>query len=87
MQTKEAKRAAAEQRQAEAAKLTPEQRLARLDELFGPGLGATKERIKLHQRINQRTTTVKVHDANVVIAAPAEPGQSPRAGKRQRGGK
>jgi hypothetical protein len=41
---------AAAQRQAESDRLTPAQRLERLDAVFGQGRGATKERIKLHQR-------------------------------------
>lgn len=46
-QLKQTKREAAEARQAESNKLSPQQRLARLDEQFGPGLGAKKERAKL----------------------------------------
>lgn len=50
---KERKRAEAKIRQETSDKLSPQQKLEKLDGLFGPGKGATKERIKLHQKIAQ----------------------------------
>lgn len=44
----------AKARQAEADQRTPEQQLANLDRLFGPGQGAAKERAKLARRIEAR---------------------------------
>lgn len=57
---KEQRRADAQERQAEAAKRTPEEQLARLDLKFGPGLGAKKERAKLAARIAARQQSVTV---------------------------
>lgn len=42
----ERKKKEAEERQAAYAKLTIPQKLERLDQLFGPGLGATKQRAR-----------------------------------------
>jgi hypothetical protein len=47
----EERRLSAQQRVAEAAKRTPEEQIARLDTMFGVGLGAQKERAKLAKRI------------------------------------
>jgi hypothetical protein len=44
---KERKRLEAQQRAEAIAHLTPAQRLQRLDELFGPGLGGARERARL----------------------------------------
>jgi hypothetical protein len=51
---KEIRRQEAQERQAACDKLSPEQRLANLDTLFGEGVGATKERVKLHAQIAAR---------------------------------
>jgi hypothetical protein len=45
------RRQSAQQRAEEAKGRTPEQQIARLDALFGVGLGATKERAKLAKKI------------------------------------
>lgn len=47
MQTKIEKQKAAKARQEACSKLTKEQRIQKLDEKFGVGLGAKKERAKL----------------------------------------
>lgn len=47
MQFKEAKKVAAEDRQAFHQSLTTEQKIAKLDEKFGKGQGAEKERARL----------------------------------------
>ena len=54
---KKRRQVAAAQRQDEARKRTPAQQLSRLDELFGPGLGATKERARLEKVV--RNTSEK----------------------------
>ena len=46
-QTKEAKRIKADVLKEEAAKMTPQQKLERLDRSFGPGVGAKRERARL----------------------------------------
>lgn len=50
-QRREMRNKAAQERQAERNKRTPKQQLARLDEINGPGLGAVKERARLHKQI------------------------------------
>lgn len=52
---KERKRAEAKTRQEASGKLSSQQRLERLDRLFGEGQGATKERLKLHMRLSMET--------------------------------
>lgn len=47
------RKAEAEARQKTASERTPAQQLARLDELFGPGQGAQRERMRLVGRLNQ----------------------------------
>jgi hypothetical protein len=49
------------------------ERLADLDRSFGEGRGATKERIRLHQKLGQ-----------VLITGPSEPGQPLKMVKRKR---
>ena len=75
---KERKRAEAKARQDASAELSPAQRLARLDEVFGEGRGAVKERLKLHARA-QRGPALALHGPDT-IEAPAEP----RPGKPRR---
>jgi hypothetical protein len=62
------------ERQALSAKLSPEERLERLDKLFGEGKGATKERLKLHARLRRQPAieVVNLHGPSV-IETPAEP--------------
>ena len=48
---REVRRKGALERQAERAARTPQQQLAKLDAMFGSGLGATKERAKLAKLI------------------------------------
>lgn len=50
-QHKDRKRKEAAERQAASDKLTFEQKIERLDQLFGKDKGATKERLKLQQKI------------------------------------
>lgn len=45
------RREAAEARNARWAALSPDQQLDALDERFGEGVGATKQRIKLHNKL------------------------------------
>ena len=45
------RRAKAEERDAERSKRTPRQQLQRLDEMFGVGRGAKKERARLKKKI------------------------------------
>ena len=45
------RRKAAELRQEERAKLTPQQQLAKLDKMFGDGQGAARERVRLQKQI------------------------------------
>lgn len=59
MNTKENKRVEAKARQEACDKLSPQQRLEKLDEMLGVGKGATKERLKLHAKINQVATVEK----------------------------
>lgn len=47
MKTKEQKKTEAAERQAEYDKLTPEEKIAKLDKKFGNGKGANKERARL----------------------------------------
>lgn len=54
---KEAKRASAAARAEAYAKLTPQQKLARLDAAFGVGLGAKRERARLAKPIVAPATT------------------------------
>ena len=42
----------AKKRQEEYDKLTPQEKIAKLDERFGKGVGATKQRAKLMKQIN-----------------------------------
>jgi len=48
---KEAARKRAEEMAEERAKRTPQQQIERLDQMFGKGSGATKERAKLAKQI------------------------------------
>ena len=52
--TKEQKRREAEERNAAWAALTFEQQLESLDRAFGEGKGATKQRVKIHEKIQLR---------------------------------
>ncbi len=45
------RRTAAEARQADRAKRTPQQQLSQLDKLYGPGKGAVRERARLAAQI------------------------------------
>jgi len=47
MKTKDKKKKEAEERQSKYDSLSPEQKLSKLDQLFGKGMGAKKEREKL----------------------------------------
>lgn len=47
------RRKEAKERQEERNKLTPEQQLAKLDDMFGKDQGAKKERTKLLNKINK----------------------------------
>jgi len=72
-------------RQEACAKLSIPQRLERLDTLFGEGKGATRERLRLHERAargSNRVVEVALHGADTV-AAPAEP-RKPKKQKRRR---
>ncbi len=51
---KSTKREEAEERQAEHDKLTPQQKIDKLDRKFGKGIGAKKERAKLQALIEDR---------------------------------
>lgn len=59
-------------RQEKRASMTPQQKLAALDDKFGPGLGAQAERARLSTQI----------DADAKAAFEAKPG-SPKKGKKQ----
>ncbi len=59
------KRAEATARQEAYNKLSPAQKLERLDSMFGPGQGAQRERKRLGKQVG------------AILAAPAEPGQQP----------
>lgn len=73
MQTKvERQEGAMKLRQARASR-TPEQQLARLDEKLGKGLGAVKERKRLADEINSRTS----------VQSPATSVQKPSKGKNE----
>ena len=54
---KQKRRDEAAARQAECDKLSPEERLARLDKLFGKGEGAKRERARLLARIEKSNLT------------------------------
>lgn len=56
---KEEKRRKADELRAAASLRTPEEQIARLDSMFGPGQGAKKERAKLAERIKARDSTSK----------------------------
>ena len=70
----ETRRREAKERQAESDKLTPSERLLRLDRTFGTGLGATKERAKLAALI-ESTTIPGVPDGS--------PAQEPAPGDKK----
>lgn len=53
------RRATAKERQAASDKLTPQQRLARLDSVLGPGKGAAKERAKLAAKLEPKAEKPK----------------------------
>lgn len=53
---KQIRREEAEERQAEHDKLTTQQKIDKLDEKFGFGVGAIKERAKLEKRLNKERT-------------------------------
>lgn len=86
-----------EQRQREAKlrqeasdKLTPQERITRLDNLFGVGLGATKERAKLQARIQRaagealmKATPQELGEA-AVKAAQKEPARNDRKARKAR---
>ena len=48
---KEARKGRAEEQAVERAKRTPQQQLERLDQMFGEGKGATKERARLAKQL------------------------------------
>lgn len=80
------RRAEAIERQEACAKLSIAQRLERLDTLFGEGKGATRERLRLHERAKRgpgRVVEVALHGADIV-AAPAEPKRSKKQKRRSR---
>lgn len=52
MKSKQQKREEAIARAEQSGKLTPEQKLEKLDRIFGKGLGAKKERLKLSYNEN-----------------------------------
>lgn len=56
---REVRRKAAEARQAERDKRSPEEQLARLDAMHGEGKGATKERLRLHEQIKREKIEAK----------------------------
>jgi len=56
---KSERKSRAEERQAVANKRSPEEQLARLDKMFGAGMGAVKEREKLHKRIADKQVKTK----------------------------
>lgn len=60
---------------------TPAQRIARLDQLFGPGLGAKRERERMVKRASKPAPTVKVHGPDTV-EAPAEPKEKQKRRRR-----
>ena len=57
--TKEQKRKEAEERNSKWASLTHEQQLKHLDELFGKDQGATKQRLKIKEKIKIRDAASK----------------------------
>lgn len=74
-ENKERKRREAAERQAASDKLTPQERLAKLDER---GLHAEKERAKLQERLKG----VPLH-GEAAFEAPGEPGERPKKQRRQ----
>jgi hypothetical protein len=78
------KQAEAVARKAVTDALTLPQRLARLDTLFGPGLGAKRERARIQTKIEKAATKPVVETA--LIAAPAEPGTRPERPRRKERG-
>jgi len=73
-------------RQAEAAKLSPQQKLERLDSLFGEGKGATKERLKLHERISRGSKATIVTHGPTIMAEPSEPKKQRRKRRDEKRG-
>jgi hypothetical protein len=79
------KYASAYARQAETAKLSPGQKLARLDQKFGKGLGATQERARLAGRIeNARVEREKAQRKVEADKARIEAKRAKRDEKSQR---
>jgi hypothetical protein len=68
---REQRRREAAARNAESASFTPQERLTVLDDRFGKGQGAQRERLRLTAKI----AGGKVHQPEDLIEEPSEPGQ------------
>jgi hypothetical protein len=80
----EQRREEAKVRQAESDTLTPEQRLARLDEKFGKGQGAVKERAKLLAAIEKVKQEQAIKAAKKEKAEKAEKPDKPDKPKKEK---
>jgi hypothetical protein len=86
---KERKQKEAAARQEASDKLTPEQRIAKLDELFGPGLGARKERLKLDLKLKKAADKAGalVPGDTTVVAGPTKVYASKAQQRREEAGR
>ena len=76
MQTRQVKREAAEARQAISDKMSPTERLAHLDTVFGFNMGATRERARLQKKLGGA--------GDVMFTEPSEPGKPAKIVKKKR---
>lgn len=74
----ERRRNEAQERQAAYDKLTTVQKLAKLDETFGEGVGASRQRAKLNKLL------AKARPEVTLFEGPGEPGEAPKPAKKKR---
>jgi hypothetical protein len=82
---KEERRASAAERQAAHAQLSPEQKLASLDQRLGAGVGAVKERARILRQLQEGQKPVTKATAEAVFGVKEAKGQrrDRRSGKAQ----